>query len=86
MKDTVPQNVFKPCADRVFYSGFVAFFSLRYSWNTCLYFPFSLTFSCSQHPHLLKIFQFPLATSPEQIKPLFSFSRGLFSASYATAQ
>ena len=28
----------KPCADRVFYLGFVAFFSLRYSWNTCLYF------------------------------------------------
>ena len=40
MKNKVPQNVFtcKYCANRVFYSGFEAFLSLRYSWNTCLYF------------------------------------------------
>ena len=38
MKHTVPLNVFKPCANRVFYSAFVVFFSVRYSLNTCLVF------------------------------------------------
>ena len=39
-RPSIPQNVFKAYADRVFYLplGFVAFFSLIYYWNTCLYF------------------------------------------------
>ena len=33
---TLPQNVLKPQDKRVFPLGSVVFFSLRYSWNTCL--------------------------------------------------
>ena len=38
MKNTVPQNVIKSCPYGVFYSDSEAFFSSRYSCNTCLYF------------------------------------------------
>ena len=47
VKNTVPQKVFKSCANRVFYSGFEAFFSLKHSWNTCLFFVDFSVFSAS---------------------------------------
>ena len=51
MKDTVSQNVFKSCADRIFYHRFCSFLFLEILLK---HLPIlSLTFSCSQHPYLL---------------------------------